>query len=159
MRRNLRGYTGMANVETISGKIIECHLRFADQLPDLYGKGWIEALIVLYSDGTWPFKDEDRRDGFSVVLFGAHGIRFSHPEPEEIDAVLAMPSVISVQVTFHEKRSLKSHAMPPGGFRFCIIYCLDLEDGLEAREKIALSFWSTQRVLKRKPRKPSGSRA
>lgn len=157
MRKNLAGYTGMANVETIGGRIIECHLRFADQFPDLYGKGWVESLVALYSDGRWPFKDENRRDGFSVVLFGAHGIRFSYPEDEEVEGILAIPSVTSVQLTFHEKRSLKSHAMPPGGFRLCIINCLDLERGLEAREKIALSFWSTQRVLKRKRRKPAGS--
>jgi hypothetical protein len=36
---HLRGYTGMANFETIGGRIIEAHLRFADQWPDLYGPG------------------------------------------------------------------------------------------------------------------------
>ncbi|HET6194972.1 MAG TPA: hypothetical protein VFE12_04425, partial [Acetobacteraceae bacterium] len=34
-RQHLRGYTGMANFETIGGRIIEAHLRFADQWPDL----------------------------------------------------------------------------------------------------------------------------
>ena len=33
------GYTGMVNFETIGGRIIEAHLRFADQWPDLYGGG------------------------------------------------------------------------------------------------------------------------
>ena len=37
-REHLRGYTGMANFETIGGRIIEAHLRFADQWPDLYGQ-------------------------------------------------------------------------------------------------------------------------
>ena len=32
-RKHLRGYTGMANFETIGGRIIEAHLRFADQWP------------------------------------------------------------------------------------------------------------------------------
>ena len=50
-RAHLRGYTGMLNVETIGGRIIEAHLRFADQWPDLYGEGWVEALIRLVRRG------------------------------------------------------------------------------------------------------------
>ena len=37
--KHLAGYTGMLNLETIGGTIIEAHLRFADQWPDLYGAG------------------------------------------------------------------------------------------------------------------------
>ena len=54
------GYTGMLNLETIGGKIIEAHLRFADQWPDLYGPGWVEALVELYERGDWNFPDDDR---------------------------------------------------------------------------------------------------
>src|SRR6202162_1741152 len=46
--------------------IIEAHLRFADQWPDLYGPGWVEALVRLYAEGTWIFDDSDRKDGYSV---------------------------------------------------------------------------------------------
>ncbi len=49
----MAAYTGMMNFETIGGKIIEAHLRFADQWCDLNGKGWIEAMVRLYTDGTW----------------------------------------------------------------------------------------------------------
>ena len=38
-RKHLAGYTGMVNFETIGSRIIEAHLRFADQWPDLYGRG------------------------------------------------------------------------------------------------------------------------
>ena len=37
IRRHLSDYTGMLNFETIAGWIIEVHLRFSDQWPDLYG--------------------------------------------------------------------------------------------------------------------------
>ena len=37
IRTYLPDYTGMLNIETIGGRIIEAHLRFADQWPDLYG--------------------------------------------------------------------------------------------------------------------------
>ena len=61
--RHLATYTGMMNFETIGGKIIEAHLRFADQWCDLNGKGWIEALIRLYAEGVWRYDDTQRRVG------------------------------------------------------------------------------------------------
>ena len=54
--QHLRGYTGMINLETIGGRIIEVHLRFADQWPDLYGAGWVEALVRLYDDAALGFR-------------------------------------------------------------------------------------------------------
>ncbi len=55
LRKYLAGYTGMVNLETIGGKIIEAHLRFADQWPDLYGPGWVDAVVALYERGEWEF--------------------------------------------------------------------------------------------------------
>ena len=145
---NLQGYTGIINVETIGGRIIETHLRFSDQWPDLYGEGWIDALIGLYRDHAWVYDDRDRRDGYSVVLFGAHGIQYRHP-PADLQAELrATPGVTSIQITFHEDRSPASHSMPPGGFRLAIINTWELEIGEAVREKLALSFWSTQHLMK-----------
>ena len=54
---NLAGYTGMINIETIGDRIIETHLRFSDQWPDLYGAGWVEALVGLYRDKNWVFDE------------------------------------------------------------------------------------------------------
>ena len=52
LKRHLSAYTGMVNFETIGARIIEVHLRFADQWPDLYGgRPWVEALVGLYADG------------------------------------------------------------------------------------------------------------
>jgi hypothetical protein len=131
--KHLAGYTGMANLETIGGRIIEVHLRFADQWPDLYGAGWVEALIRLYDSQTWHFADNDRRDGYSVVLFGPHGEQFRHPPPDLVDSILARPGISSVQITFHEARAPSLHAMPPGGFRLAIVNCFSLPAGLAAR--------------------------
>ena len=105
LRKNLAGYTGMANFETIGARIIEAHLRFADQWPDLYGgRPWVDALVGLYRDGVWRYDDSGRREGYSVVLFGAHNIQYHHPPQDLIDDIRAMPDVTSVQVTFHEDR-------------------------------------------------------
>lgn len=154
--QNLAGYTGMVNFETIGARIIECHLRFADQWPDLYGgKPWVEALIGLYRDGAWTYDDSDRRTGWSVVLFGGHGIQYRHPPPDLVDEIRAWPGVSSVQVTFHEDRPPSWHAMPPGGFRLAIVNCWDLEVGRKARERLALSFWSTQQLRPGRGRRAS----
>jgi hypothetical protein len=134
--KHLRGYTGMANFETIGGRIIEVHLRFADQWPDLYGQGWVEAVVRLYQTGLWTYKDADRREGFSVVLFGPHGRHYRHPPAAFIDDLLVMGGISSVQTTFHETLPPNLHAMPPGGFRLAIVNCHDLRAGLAARDRL-----------------------
>ena len=137
---HLAGYTGMLNIETIGGRIIEVHLRFADQWPDLYGKGWVAALVRLYEHGRWDYPDTDRRDGYSVVLFGPHGPRYRHPPQSLVDEVGDIPSVSSVQITFHEEKPAEQHAMPPGGFRLAIVNCFDLAAGRAARDKLRSFF-------------------
>ena len=138
--RCLPGYSGMLNIETIGGRIIEAHLRFADQWPDLYGSGWVEAVITLYATGRWQFDDSDRRTGFSVVLFGPNGRRYRHPDPRLAARIRQSPGVSSLQITFHEDRDPRRHAMPPGGFRLAIVNCDDLEAGRRAREALRESF-------------------
>jgi hypothetical protein len=143
VRKHLAGYTGMLNLETIGGTIIEVHLRFADQWPDLYGPGWVEALVRLYERGSWDFADLDRRDGYSVVLFGPNGKRYRHPPPALVDDIKRTLSVTSVQITFHEDRPPEGHAMPPGGFRLAVINGFDLAAACAARERLKEHFLAT----------------
>lgn len=135
--RHLTGYTGMLNLETIGGRIIEAHLRFADQWPDLYGRGWVEAVIGLYATGSWQFASRVRSDGYSLVLFGPHGRRYRHPEHAVVESVLQMQDISSVQITFHEDRPPERHAMPPGGFRVAIVNARSLAQGQQARAALA----------------------
>jgi len=159
LRRNMAGYTGMMNFETIGARIIEAHLRFSDQWPDLYGKGWLDALVCLYETGEWRFADEGRRDGYSVVLFGAHNIHYRHPPRALVEELLQTPEVSSIQITFHEDKAPRAHSMPPGGFRLAIVNCWNLETGFRLREQLALSYWSTQRLVQRRKRGAASSRA
>ena len=140
IEENLQGYTGMLNLETIGGTIIEAHLRLSDQWPDLYGAGWIEAFVALYRDRTWRFADRDRRDGFSLVLCGPNGRRYCHPPPGLVREVAGMPGVSSVQITFHEDRPPEQHSMPPGGFRVALVNAFDLVVGQAAREVLRAHF-------------------
>lgn len=145
--RHMAGYTGMLNFETIGGTIIEAHLRFADQWCDLYGEGWVEALIALYRDGRWKFADNNRADGYSVPLFARHGSSVRHPPEKTRIQVLAAPGVKSLQITFHETKSLEDHPMPPGGFRLAIVNGIDLESAKEARRFLAKHFDSPEVIL------------
>ena len=142
LRRHLKGYTGCVNFETIGAKIIEAHLRFADQWPDLYGPGWIEAVVDLYASGNWRFCDDSRRTGYSITLFGAHGPRYRKPDAEAVNEFLSWPGVSSIQMTFHEDKAPELHSMPPGGFRLAIINCWNPETGFKVRERLATMFRS-----------------
>jgi len=144
--RHLPGYTGMLNFETIGGRIIEAHLRFADQWPDLYGPGWVKALIRLYTKHEWQFDDDARRTGYSIPLFGRHGPAYRHPASELVAKVRGMPGISSVQITFHENRKPEQHAMPPGGFRLGIINTFDRRAGLAARDALAAA-WPAEDIL------------
>src|SRR5215831_103412 len=130
--KNLGSYTGMVNFETIGGRIIDAHLRFADQWPELYGRDWLEAVVGLYRYGEWTFREPERSNGYSVALFGPHGREYQHPPAQLIEQVRGMPQVTSVQITFHRDRPAAAHAMPPGGFRLAIVNSRDLEAGRAA---------------------------
>ncbi len=132
--RHLAGYSGMVNFETIGSRIIEAHLRFADQWPDLYGADWVGSLVRLYALGEWEFDDSGRRDGFSVVLFAPHGRAYRYPADEVVQRALAVPGVSSVQLSFHPDRDPAQHSMPPGGFRLAVVNAWSMDAGRAARE-------------------------
>ena len=136
--RHLGGFTGVVNFETIGGRIIECHLRMAEQWLDLNGPGWLAAVIELYARKRWRFADE-RREGYSVVLFGSHGVRWSI-DRAAVDRLLERPGISSIQITFEQEGEPENHAMPPGGFRLAIVNCWDLAAGRAVREALGRLF-------------------
>jgi hypothetical protein len=141
--RHLRGFTGVVNIETIGGRIIECHLRMADQWVDLNGDGWLAAVVGLYKTGVWRL-EESRRTGYSVVLFGAPGVALGI-DRAAVAAMLNTPQVSSIQITFDESQPAAAHAMPPGGFRLAIINCWDLGAGNQVRSQLRRLFSTTAR--------------
>ena len=140
LARNIGAYTGMMNFESIGGRIIDAHLRFADQWPDLYDPGWLKAVVGLYQHGAWKLEESRRTDGYSLALFGPHGREYRHPSAALVAEVSRMPQVSSVQVTFHTDRPAAAHPMPPGGFRLAIVNCRDLVAGRAARARLAAGF-------------------
>ena len=96
----------------------------------------------LYESGIWDFADADRRDGYSVVLFGPNGVSYRHPPPPLLDEIKRIPGVSSVQITFHEELPPERHSMPPGGFRLAVINGFDLAAALAARERLKGYFFA-----------------
>jgi hypothetical protein len=136
--RTLRGFTGVVNIETIGGVIIECHLRMSDQWVDLNGAGWLAAVVRLYATGAWHL-EERRQTGYSVVLFGAPGV--APPiERAAVAALLNAAGISSIQVSFDESQPADAHAMPPGGFRLAIVNGWDLESPRRVRSELRRLF-------------------
>ncbi len=131
---HLTGFTGIVNLETIGGRILECHLRMAEQWLDLNGPGWLAAVVRLYDEGVWQFSAPPR-EGYSVVLFGAHEIHWS-VDRSAVKRLLERPDISSIQITFEDDIAPAHHAMPPGGFRLAIINCWDLAAGRALREEL-----------------------
>jgi hypothetical protein len=140
VERHMADYTGMMNFESIGGKIIEAHLRFADQWCDLNGKGWIDAMVRLYAEGDWHYADDDRREGYSIPLFARHNGNFRHPTREQQASIRAMSGVSSLQITFYENKNSADHPMPPGGFRLGLVNAWNLDQGFAACDALARCF-------------------
>jgi hypothetical protein len=140
IQRFLPDYTGMLNVETIGGRIIEMHLRFADQWPDLYGAGWLTAMVRLYEREIWKFQGDANIDGYSVVLFGPHDRPNSYPTQVRLAEYRATPDISSLQITFSHERPAAAHSMPPGGVRLAVINSWDFAAAARLRERMAEDF-------------------
>lgn len=136
IRSHLVGYTGMVNLETIGGVVIEAHLRFTDQWPDLASPKWLDAVVGLYGYGQWNYRG-DWGPGYSVVLHGTAG--YDHPPDSVLRDVEAIPTITSVQITFDKN----SHHLPQtDSRRLAVINCRDLSQGIRARRMMADWFFS-----------------
>ena len=138
MRKTLPGFTGIVNLETIRGSIIECHLRMSEQWIDINGPGWIDSVVELYTHGRWRFHHRPRT-GYSIALFGPHGRRYSI-DPRAVDELRAWRGISSIQITFDPMKPPEHHAMPPGGFRLALVNCWDLRAGFAVRERLRRLF-------------------
>lgn len=136
--RHLRGFTGVTNIETIGGRIIECHLRMSDQWVDLNGAGWLAAVVGLYAGDGWHLV-EQRRTGYSVVLFGPSGV-VPRIDAAAVAGLATIDGVSSIQITFDQAQPAETHAMPPGGFRRAIVNCWDLSVGIRVRCELQQLF-------------------
>jgi hypothetical protein len=128
---HLKGYSGIVNFETIGGRIIECHLRMSVEFIPLYGRGWLDAVVGLYRDGSWRF-DERGHPRFMVPSF-------TEWKPHEVDraavaAIENMPGVRAVFPTIND--GMPELGNPPNGFRRAVVIADTLEQGRLAADMI-----------------------
>jgi hypothetical protein len=128
---HLRGYTGIANFETIGGRIIECHLRMSVEFIPLYGKGWLDAVVRLYGAGRWDFADGDfpRFTVPSFTEWRPHAV-----DASALAAIEAMAGVHKVFPTIND--GMPELGNPPNGYRRAVVVAYSLDEGRAACARI-----------------------
>lgn len=96
---NLKGYTGLVNIETIHGKIIDCHLRMTPRFIDLYNKNWLDSVAILHSKGHWSYKFGTTR-GYSYTLRATEEGKYIISDKEKL--LNLKKEVSSIQIIFNE---------------------------------------------------------
>lgn len=139
--KNMQGYTDFMNIESIGGRIIECHLRMTAQWPDLNGEGWLDAVANLYAHGVWSFDNNPKKDGYSDALFSEPG-RIYKVDHQAVKRLLPAENVSSIGITFDESLVPEHHSMPLGGFRLAVINCWDFDAGFRMRDTLKPMFTS-----------------
>lgn len=129
--RHLQGYTGIANFESIGGRIIECHLRMSVEFIPLYGRGWLDAVLRLYGQGEWAFANGPY-PRFTVPSFTTYGPHVV--DRAAIARVEALPGIFKVFPTIND--GLPELGNPPNGYRRAVIVAETLADGLAARDQV-----------------------
>mgnify|MGYP005839509467 CR=1 FL=1 len=138
---NFQTYTGMMNFETIGNKIIEMHLRFADQWPDLYGEHFVANLVKLYDK---RYADEVdfvplAQIGYSFIIFLPHA-QYAKPHKNKFQHFIDGHSITSIQFPFDENVDFRVCSMPPGGFRVAIINGFDKGKCIQVRDALSDEF-------------------
>lgn len=140
VKKHLSGYSGMANIETIGEKIIEVHLRFSEQWPDLYGPWFLSSLVDLYQGKKWSgslLLDGQAKRGFSVPRFDDEKYARQGTISDEIlRGIERALGVSSITMAYDPDLPLKICARPPGGFRIAWVNGFDLDACFEARQMI-----------------------
>ena len=136
--RHLRGYTGMVNFETIGGRIIEAHLRFADQWPDLYGaRLGGGAWCVLHVTGDWDYAGRQSHRRIQRGAVRATWPTLS-PPARGADRTKCWPfrAYPACRSPFTRTRRRSTTPCRPGGFRLAIVNSTSLSAGEAGREKL-----------------------
>jgi len=134
---NLAGFTGMVNLETIGGRVIECHLRVGDSLylgnPDL-----LQSMVDLYEKGTWSFQ-ESMEDFYIIPIWISRNLDVCWPKKpgakeSVLDIVKSNFNVWSIEVEDDWP------ANPVSMKRIMFLGCTELSKGKEAASRIQSIF-------------------
>ena len=111
--------TGMVNLETIGGRIIEAHLRFADQWPDLYGAGWVERCVRLYATGRMAVRRFGATHRLQRRALRPARPRYRHPPADLQRKAAGLPGVSSLRDHLSRKPAARSACHAAGRLSRC----------------------------------------
>ncbi|MBI3291082.1 hypothetical protein HYZ76_02250, partial [Candidatus Falkowbacteria bacterium] len=135
---NLSDYTGTVNVETIGGKIIECHLRMGD-IDRLGNVCLMQNIIDIYAGKEWTFK-EKIPPFYLFALWGDWNVKY-HIKKDiaaNIGKNLTSYQIDNPELYFQN---------PTGGVRIAITCSYNKNDCIHARDELYQNFSP-------RPRKP-----
>ncbi len=136
--KHLPEYTGCINIETIGGKIIDCHLRMGD-IDRLCNKELMQSIVDLYSLGKWQFSLMPP-PFFIFPLWGERNVAYT------IDTNLAQD--ICKRLTCYAIEDPELYYQNPiGGVRIAVACGYDREECIRARQLLYEKFIP-------RPRKP-----
>lgn len=138
IKKYLPDYSGSVNVETVGGKIIECHLRMGD-IDRLGNATLLQNIVDVYAGKEWSF-NEKIPPFYIFALWGDQDIRY-HLEKNIADQVckeLTCYQIDDPELYFQN---------PPGGVRVAIVCGYDKDACIQARHILYEHFLP-------KPRKP-----
>jgi len=118
--RNLRGYTGLCNIELIGGRPIEAHLRGSNGFFDFYGADFLPAWVAL-ADGDAFVSPPAIPGGYLISVFGDADIN---------EQTLRAARAVGVDV--------QPDPNTPG--RAAVLRCTDRQAGFEAYRRLLGRF-------------------
>lgn len=135
---HLPTYTGMLNVETIGGTMIEIHPRLSAQYVDLWPSGWLAAVVRLYSEGVWNWH-APLLPGFSVPLWTWPENDGYRVTGRMVADTLARFPILSVQpvVSADDEHEWEWYANPDGNLRLALVNSRSLEAARSAIDHLA----------------------
>lgn len=119
IKRNIKSFTGIINVESIDEKIIECHLRLSPQFVNLYcsTNNWLIAVSHLYDSNEWHYNFPLPKSGYSVVLWTENSGIY-HIDDSFLN--LANQMVENVVITFTPGYDIKNETGTGKQFRLAV---------------------------------------
>lgn len=130
VQENLPDYSGSINIETIGGKIIECHLRMGD-INSLYNDNLMQSIIDIYAGKAWNFK-ETIAPFYLFALWGEWGVKYRI----DTDAVKEMCE----ELTYYQIEHADDSQNPPGGVRLALLCDYDKERCIKIRKILSENF-------------------
>ena len=134
---HLKNYTGCINIETIGGKIIECHLRMGD-INQLHSLCLFKEIIKLYEKKEWSLKKLIIPKIYLVPIFVPYNTIINITHKEIIDICNIVDPNEEYIYTYQKDPPQTKSINPPGGVRIANINTICLKHGLDVRKKILI---------------------